>query len=225
MNLKKFTAVMAAAVKLCPAVMANGAEPYYICAYYAGDGSLISAETADSQLSEERLADILGEKAPRGTSSGAVYRWNSLLEPVAEPITEDFTNRVGDDGAFRAPNVTPEMCRLDFWLEKGAVSDEVIMTGEEIAAYNRAILDTKATNTNDLAALPETYDGRSMADSMAGFESPKNLYIDGQPVSEEYYEAIRENIRNAAVSESMELKYGVAVNRTVMKAYPYAELL
>lgn len=72
----------------------------------------------------------------------------------------------------------------------------MIMTGDEIAAYNRAILDTSATKTYDLEALDPTYNGRSMADSMAAFSSPSGLYIDGQPVEESYYEAIRENIRS-----------------------------
>ena len=126
---------------------------------------------------------------------------------------------------FMAPHVTEEMCSVDFWLNKTDSPDKVIMTEQEIADFNRSVLDTEETYTIDLAALPEKFDGRSMADSLAAFESPNGFYIDGEAASEEYYEKIRENIKNADVSSDMSISYGFAVNRTLMKAYPYKEFL
>ncbi len=128
-------------------------------------------------------------------------------------------------GTFMPPNVTEEMCSADFWQKKSNASDEVVMNGQEIEKFNRSVLDTSETFTNDLKELDPTFDGRSMADSMAAFESPSGLYLNGKAADEEYFEKIRENIKNADVSDNMQLGYGVAVNRTVMKAYPYDDFL
>ncbi len=196
MKLYRFAAALtAAAAAFCPTAMAAEREPLYVCAYYAGSGSLIGAEITDPLL------------------------------PEGESIEAEYLRRAGGDGTFKAPHVTDDMCEPEFWISKIETPDEIIMTAEEIEAYNRAILDTPATNTFDLAALPESYNGAQMAADAANFTSPEGLYIGGEPVGEEYYEAIRENIRASAVSASMELRYGVAVNRTVMKAYPYADFL
>ena len=124
-----------------------------------------------------------------------------------------------------APDVSAWMCKAEYWIEKNYGSDRLLLTREEIARLNQRILETPETNMTDLNALPETFDGTAMAASMGDFASPKNLYLDGEPVEEAYYEAIRENIRNAQVTEEMPVRYGYTVNQTVMKAYPYGEFL
>lgn len=226
MKLYRLTAALAAAaLTVCPAAQAAERGPFYVCAYYAGDGSLVGAEAADPLLPEDSLRELVSEGAHEKGSSGVLYRWDDGLSPEGEPIEAEYLRYAGGDGTFKAPHVTDAMCKPEFWISKIAATDEIIMTPDEIEAYNRAILDTPATNTFDLAALPEVYNGTQLAAAAASFASPVGLYLHGEPVSEEYYEAIRENIRNADVSDSMELRYAVGVNRTVMKAYPYADFL
>lgn len=124
-----------------------------------------------------------------------------------------------------APNVTADMCTAEYWIDKMYKPNEVLMTESEIEELNQKILSTSATYMYDLANLPATYNGKKMAESSAKFTSPAGLYLNGEPVPEAYYEAIRNNIRTANVSEKMELRYGFAVNRTEMKAYPYGDFL
>ncbi len=129
------------------------------------------------------------------------------------------------DRAAAAANVTPQMCTAGFWQEKDSCPDGLIMTVEEIAALNRAILDTPETHMNDLETFVGTYNGTELAARSAAFESPKGLYLYGLPVPESYYEALRQNIRSAPVTEEMPYRYGFAVNRTVIKAYPCIDFL
>lgn len=124
-----------------------------------------------------------------------------------------------------APNVTWQMCSAEYWIADMNKPNELLMTEQEIAELNKKILNTKATSMYDLENLNPTFNGTRMADSNAGFSSPQGLFLNGEPVPEEYYEAIRTNIRNANVTENMELRYGFAVNQTEMKAYPYKEFL
>lgn len=124
-----------------------------------------------------------------------------------------------------APNMTREMATPEYWIAQMHKPDKILMTAGEIETMNENILKKSGTNMYDLANLSGTFNGKRMAESNANFKSPTGLYLNGAPVPEAYYEAIRSNIRNANVSEQMELRYGFAVNRTEIKAYPYEEFL
>lgn len=153
------------------------------------------------------------------TIRGTVYQFRSdgrLMESPGTPM--EYT-------APTAPNVTNEMCSADYWIDKIHGAGQLLMTEQEISELNQRILDTRAASMYDLAALPEQFNGSAMAKAQASFSSPSGLFLDGQPVPEAYYEKIRTNIRTAAVSDTMGLRYGFAVNRTLMKAYPYEEFL
>ncbi len=225
MKLKKIIAA-AAAFMIIPCAVHAYAETRYICAYYDTEGTLINARN----FNEEELKNVLDSIAPDNAVKAKLFRWNENLEPVGEIVASDYTRGSGDDAAnmestAKAPNVTSEMCLASFWHNNEACSDEIIMTSEEIAEFNKKNYAAAETNTNDLSAIKGTYNGVELAEANAGFNSPSGLYINGSPVEEEYYEEIRENIRNAPVTENMEYKYGFAVNRTVMKAYPYEDYL
>ena len=130
-----------------------------------------------------------------------------------------------DHTTSMAPNMIREMSTAEYWIHKMNKPNEVIMTADEIEAMNAKILHTSGTNMYDLSKLAPTFNGTRMAQSNANFTSPTGLYLNGTPVPESYYEAIRANIRNAKVTDTMELRYGFAVNRTEMKAYPYEDFL
>ncbi|MBQ5916349.1 MAG: SH3 domain-containing protein [Lachnospiraceae bacterium] len=124
-----------------------------------------------------------------------------------------------------APNMTWQMCTADYWIDRMNKPNEVLLTEDEIQDLNQKILKKSGTNMYDLAKIAPTFNGVKMAANNANFKSPTGLYLDGKAVPEEYYEAIRNNIRNANVSETMEIQYAFSVNRTEMKAYPYEEFL
>ena len=130
-----------------------------------------------------------------------------------------------DLGTSTAPNVSAVMCNPDFWINRIPDAGKTLLDQEQITDLNRRILEAEGTNINDLENLPERFNGIALRDSQAAFASPKGLYLNGQPVPESYYEAIRSNIRGASVSSDMPLSYGFAVNRTLMKAWPYSEFL
>ena len=225
MKLKPIIAALIAAAALSPAVYAAG-NVTYICAYYSDSGALIDAK----QFKENELKNVLDSLAPDNAAKAKLFRWNDTLQPVGDLIVSDYTRGAGDvlnnmESTVKAPNVTDEMCVASFWHKKENCSDEIVMTEDEIAAFNRKILDTQETYTNGLSSFGGTYNGVQLAEINANFESPAGLYLNGEPVPESYYEAIRENIRKSPVKESMPFQFGFAVNRTVMKAYPYEDYL
>ncbi len=130
-----------------------------------------------------------------------------------------------EPGMSLAPYVTGAMCEADYWISRYPSASVRLKSQQEIRQINLRIRETPQTNVTDLSALPEAFNGRAMADSMAGAQPPAGLYLNGQPVPESYYDAVRANIRSSAVSENMGLRYGFAVNRTVLRSYPCDDFL
>jgi len=121
-----------------------------------------------------------------------------------------------------APNVTEEMCSADHWISKLKDPNAVLLSPEKLSTLNKSIRDTAATNMYDLENLPETFNGIALSDALAKFENPSYpLYMNKKEVTDEFYNAIRQNISNAEASEKMSLRYAVSVNYSMMKAYPY----
>ena len=222
---KAFVAALIASAIISPAVYAQ-AENMYICAYYDEGGVLVDAQA----FNESELRSVLDSLAPENAEKAKLFQWNDTLQPVGELIVSDYTSEADHElenaeNTFKAPNVTAEMHTAEFWCGKKNCSTEPIMSSEEIAELNRAILDKPETYTNDLSAIEGTYNGVELAALNADFEAPKVMYLNGEPVPESYYEDMRKNIRGSRVTENMPYKYGFAVNRTVMKAYPYEDYL
>lgn len=128
-------------------------------------------------------------------------------------------------GEALAPAVTEAMCTPQYWLSNSPSEKSTLLSPEEICNINALCFQTQETNMNKLSELPQTFLGRELLERLLSWDSPKNLYLNGQPVPEAYYEAIRENIRRTPVAEEMPLQYAVAVNRSLMKSLPYKDLL
>ncbi len=153
------------------------------------------------------------------TIDGVAYtfRDNGLLAegPGSKPVPK----------TAQAPFVTAEMCDADFWIDRYPAANRILLTPDEIADLNQRIVETPEANVDDLAALPETFDGKALVASMTARPDPTGLFLDGKPVPASYYEKIRANISRSAVSETMPLRYGFAVNYTVMKDLPCDDFL
>ncbi len=119
-----------------------------------------------------------------------------------------------------APNTAQQMCSADYWIAKMENPNQILMTSEEIAAYNEAILNKAETGTYKLAELPSEYNGIKMKQKLAGFSEYKDRYWDGVPVSPEDYTKIRQNILNAEASEQMQLRYGFGISYSDLKQVP-----
>lgn len=192
----------------------------YTITYYDIEGNLICAKSLDRPADMD-ISEYISHYTTEETDKIKVHKLdNGIWETYkAEAATAK------DNLAYteKAPNVTNEMCRAEYWLTDS--SDNLILSTEEIKELNKRIMAEKETMMYDLDALPDTYDGKAYAKSLAGFESPEEMYLDGKPVEESYYEAIRKNIRGAKLKEKETVKYGICTTHTVLKAYPYEDWL
>lgn len=160
-------------------------------------------------------------------------------EPATEPSTEDpgeeetpapqpDTSNAGNL-AF-AEGVSYEMGSADFWKAKLENPDAVLKTSEEIAAFNKKILEAKDTNMYDLNSIKETFNGNSLKNSLANQPVPSsnNLYVNDKPIGDEkaaYFEAIKANILGAQTTDSDSVKYALVTRRADMKSWPTADFI
>jgi len=122
------------------------------------------------------------------------------------------------------PKVYYKMFDVGYWIDDKDYSQR-LMTSKEIEDFNTACHEVPDTVMQYITELPDTFNGIKMRDSLAGFADPKTHYINGTEVPASFYENLRKRIRSAKVSEAMPLRYGLCVNRTEMKEYPYDELI
>ena len=125
------------------------------------------------------------------------------------------------------PGVTEEMTDPAFWTKDMEDPDRVLATPEEIARINAEALATPGSNMHDLKGLPETFDGVSRCESLKrGAEADAAHYIGwtwdetGKKLEQQDFDVIIANCADPNAEESMPLRYGVAVNRTVLLCFP-----
>ncbi len=156
-------------------------------------------------------------------------------EPSTEPSSDDSGEEETKDEsnignlAF-AEGVTYQMCDADYWKSKLENPDAVLKTPEEIAAFNKTIIETADTNMYDLNSIGENFNGNNQKNSLANDVIPSDtMYKNRVKMSEEekaaYFEAIKANILSAETTDNDSIKYAVVSRRADMKAWPTADFI
>ncbi|MBO4897715.1 MAG: SH3 domain-containing protein [Clostridia bacterium] len=192
-----------------------------IFAYYDADGVLIKVKALKHNIAVDDIYDFINFYKPEGAAVSKIFKFmDDRLVTIDLDAPEKHENKYN---VAKAPNVTEEMSSASHWIKD--LSNDILLGRSEIEDLNEDILHNNKTYMNDLDALPETFNGKEYAKSLSSFESPAGMYLGGAPVPESYYEAIRKNIADADVKDTENVRYAIATERTVLKAYPYEDWL
>lgn len=124
-----------------------------------------------------------------------------------------------------APDVTAGMCQAGYWFYGHGAGARILMSRKQIEEFNRKCTEIPETRRNCLEEIQEWFDGEALKRELLKTEFPQGLYLNHSPVTEKFYQRIRQNVESALVTEKMSLRYGVAVNRTLIKSCPCREFL
>ena len=159
---------------------------------------------------------------------------DTLLSGLLIVLTAAFTCQAATfdigPGADNIPSemlmdeVDSSMLNASFWTDCPG-SEKVLMSAEKINALNEDCLNNKNCNMNRLDAIPSGFDGVDLRNKLAAFSNPQKLFLNGSPVPDSYYEAIRAQIAGARVNSSMNIAYGFCIDRCVMRSLPSADEL
>ena len=130
-------------------------------------------------------------------------------------------------GVTYMPGVTAEMSDAAYWAGLYDDAQEVILTPEEIEAFNADTCIASGTMVMDLRAASETFDGkarnemiRSSATADAEYYFGWTYGANGKKAEWSYYEKMIRNCIDPRAKKTMPVRYAVAVERTVLQVFP-----
>lgn len=130
------------------------------------------------------------------------------------------------------PDVTAEMSDASFWADYHDGYRDVILTQEEIKAYNEDTFLADGTMVMDLKNAGETYNGISKNAALySSSEADARYYLswtydeNGKKTDWAYFQEMIDNTQDPAAAEVMQTRYGIAVNRTIVQVFPSDKFL
>lgn len=161
---------------------------------------------------------------PRAAFSGAgflavVFVWAAL--PALARGQQATPLPIPESGVIGVPDMylTPE-----FWAARQSAPDAVLMSRGAIDARNARLLREDAS-MHDLSALPATLARARVAGWIDELASPpsKPLWDEaGQPVAKATLDAIVANRATGAIPATQTTRFGMAVRRAALRAFPSA---
>lgn len=127
----------------------------------------------------------------------------------------------------RLPDVTPEMSDASYWADRQKGSRSVILTPEEIRACNQDTAAAEGTMVTDLKSAGTTFNGLERnKEVLASAESDAKYYFgwtylgSSEKATWPEFEKLIRNCSDPKAAASMRVRYGIAVNRTVLRVFP-----
>ena len=128
------------------------------------------------------------------------------------------------------PDVTAEMSDASFWAEYHDGYSDVILTQEEIKAFNEDTYIASGTMVMDLRTIQPTFDGKARNESIRKSATADAEYYfgwtygsNGKAAPWSYYEKMIRNCIDPKAKSTMPLRYAVAVERTTLRVFPSNE--
>lgn len=122
------------------------------------------------------------------------------------------------------PGVSEDMLYPSFWLNNLKDQNELLMTPAEINRYNRKGF-RECEVLKDLRAHPSLVNGEKLRKQIEKLSArpTKKRYLDGQEISEDYYQALEAQLNLGKISNLTVVKFGITVKRTEMRAFPTSD--
>jgi len=169
------------------------------------------AETSDNKTVNIEPKDSAGIAENNGENTGK--------HPAENPGDKYRT------GKYTGPaveGVKSEMLTAAFWVNLYKGSDEVIMTREQIKAYN----DMNFKNLSflyDFEILPETVTGRELLEwinKLSVVPNSDRYDENGKKYLQRDYQQLKENLNTDKIAGILNVRYGIAVKRTQLRTWP-----
>ena len=177
----------------------------------------------------EGTSPVPAEATPEALPSAASPETEAPA-PETLPETEAETEPPETEAPFR-PSVPASERGIPAEAEQWIVNyesafgegsaDEVMLTEEEIAAYNVRMTESCPTLT-DISALPESVDGAALKERIASYAFPQGDKFDrgGSRIDDEMRNAVLANRALDAIGETVEVQPAVITARCDMRSFP-----
>lgn len=123
------------------------------------------------------------------------------------------------------PGIEERHLTPDFWLARTTDSDEVVLTADEIAAFNRRAFDVADTMVR-LDALPASLDRDELGERIRRISRPSSYdrwYANGVKLTDADWMRFDAMLNLDGIEERNPLGFGMVVRRSSMRTYPTSE--
>lgn len=128
------------------------------------------------------------------------------------------------------PDVTADMSHASYWAQLQEGADEIILTPEEIKAFNEDTYISSGTNVMDLRTVKDTFDGKARNEAIRKSATADAEYYfgwtygsNGKKSEWSHFEKIIKNCIDPRAKTTMPTRYGIAVERTTLQVFPTNE--
>lgn len=128
------------------------------------------------------------------------------------------------------PDVTAEMARADYWGKLHDNANELILSREEIKAFNEDTYAASGTMVMDLRTVKDRFDGKARNEAVRKSATADAEYYfgwtyssDGKKAEWPYYEKMIDNCIDPDAETTMLTRYGIAVERSTLRVFPSHE--
>ena len=128
------------------------------------------------------------------------------------------------------PDVTADMAHASYWAKLYDNADEIILSPEEIKAFNEDTYIASGTMVMDLRTVKDTFDGKARNEAIKKSATADAEYYfgwtygsDGKKAEWFYYEKMINNCIDPKAKTTMPMRYAVAVERTTLHVFPTHE--
>lgn len=126
-----------------------------------------------------------------------------------------------DKESVNFSGATQSMYKADYWLEKTKKQDEVIMTLEEIKAYNNSLANSSFLKYYNLDEYPESLDEQTLKSLLSVYSVPEgDRYIDGVAVTKAYKNKLASSRNLSAIKDDNQVRYGFVTRETALRDLP-----
>lgn len=123
------------------------------------------------------------------------------------------------------PNVSREMLNADFWIDKISGPEKLIMTQEEIAAFNRDIVQKLPETVYDLVNYPSSLTKEELTRLITKRPFPgEDRFINDKKVDSAYYEELKKQMNLPGIKENNKVDYAITVKRTNIRTFPTSDV-
>jgi len=139
---------------------------------------------------------------------------------AAEPVQQESARA----GAWSTDVIGINEMHLsaNYWIEQTENADRVLKDQKDIAEFNNNLFSTDR-HMVDLTLYPEQLPGREVAEKIQAVSKPNKsgLYGDGGEILDsESYRTYTANLDLVNITESVQVRFALVVNRSDMRTYP-----
>lgn len=196
-------------------------------------------EGVSINLDEEKKNEVIVCAPEDGYRSGEYYLFvenniqakNKRVKTLDKPIRMQFTieNReikVAESKKknINISNITDNMKKSSFWINKLENPKELIMNKEEIMDYNKEVIDSVHT-VHYLETYPTTVEGNNLKTYIETYNIPNYTPYDeyGKIHDMVFFNTILDNRNLNDIGKENTVKYGLTISRSEMRSVPTEE--